>query len=43
MKKIVSKKLFRDRIPEIIAASRKECTVEILSETNIILIVDVHF
>ena len=40
MKRVVYKKLVRDRIPEIIEASGKTCTIEILSDENYLLMVD---
>ena len=40
MKRVVYKKLVRDRIPEIIEASGKTCTIEILSDENYPLMVD---
>ena len=40
MKRVVYKKLVRDRIPEIIEASRKTFTIEILSDENYLLMVD---
>ena len=40
MKRVVYKKLVRDRIPEIIEAYGKTCTIEILSDENYLLMVD---
>ena len=40
MKSIIYHKLVRDRIPEIIEASGKTCTIEVLSDDNYLKMVD---